>query len=105
MKLSKKFIKATDKLCDFDTPVAAPYFRKRFTLDSKPDKAEITICGLGFYELYINGENITKGLLAPYISNVNDICYYDSYDISDKLNEGENTMGILLGNGMRNPFG
>ena len=105
MKFSKKFIKATDKLCDFDTPVAAPYFRKKFNIEGKPDKAEITICGLGFYELYINGENITKGPLAPYISNVNDICYYDSYDISDKLSEGENTIGILLGNGMRNPFG
>ena len=105
MKFSDKFIMATDRLCDFDNPVAAPYFRKKFELDFMPEKAEITICGLGFYELYINGENITKGYLAPYISNVNHIKYYDNYDISDKLKNGENTIAILLGNGLRNAFG
>lgn len=105
MKLSEKFIKATDELCDFDNYVNAPYIRKKFSVDFTPQKAEITICGLGFYELYINGVNITKGPLAPYISNTDDICYYDNYDISDLLNEGDNVIGILLGNGMRNPFG
>lgn len=105
MKFSSNFIKASDKMCDFDKPVAAPYFRKSFNLDFVPDKAEITICGLGFYELYINGENITKGPLAPYISNPDHICYYDNYDISDKLKCGRNVIGILLGNGMRNAFG
>lgn len=105
MKFSRNFIMATDEVCDFDKSVPAPYLRKKFTLDFVPKKAEITITGLGFYELYINGENITKGPLAPYISNVNHICYYDNYDITDKLNKGENTIGILLGNGMRNAFG
>lgn len=105
MKLSTKFIKAGNQLCDFGHQVSAPYLRKAFTLNFKPLKAEITICGLGFYELYINGKNITKGPLAPYISNTDDICYYDNYDISELLSEGQNVVGILLGNGFRNPFG
>ena len=83
MKFSKKFIKANDKLCTFEEFVPAPYFRKNFTLDFKPENAEITICGLGFYELYINGVNITKGPLAPYISNPDDICYYDNYNLQE----------------------
>ena len=82
MKFSKNFIKAGDKLCTFEEFVAAPYFRKKFKLEFKPENAEITICGLGFYELYINGVNVTKGPLAPYISNPDDICYYDNYDIT-----------------------
>ena len=77
MKLSTNFIKAGDQMCSFENHIPAPYFRKEFTLDFVPAKAEITICGLGFYELYINGKNITKGPLAPYISNTDDICYYD----------------------------
>lgn len=105
MKFSVNFIKAGDELCDLNNRVPAPYIRKAFCLDFVPEKAEITICGLGFYELYINGENITKGPLAPYISNTNHICYYDNYDISEKLKKGENVIGILLGNGMRNAFG
>ncbi|MGN0182519.1 MAG: family 78 glycoside hydrolase catalytic domain, partial [Candidatus Ornithomonoglobus sp.] len=105
MKFSKQFIKAGDALCDFDNHVNAPYIRKKFNLPFKPQKAEITICGLGFYELYINGKNITKGPLAPYISNPDDVCYYDNYDITDILTSGDNTMGIILGNGFRNCFG
>ena len=105
MKFSEKFIKASNEICDFNNHIPAPYLRKKFTLDFKPEKAEITICGLGFYELYINGKNITKGPLAPYISNTDDICYYDNYDIADLLTEGDNSVGIILGNGFRNPFG
>lgn len=105
MKFSKNFIRANEKLCDFEHFVPAPYFRKSFMLPFKPKKAEITICGLGFYELYINGKNITKGPLAPYISNTDDLCYYDRYDISHYLEFGENVIGILLGNGFRNPYG
>ena len=105
MKFSGSFIKANNEICDFDNHVNAPYFRKEFKLDFAPDKAEITICGLGFYELYVNGKNITKGPLAPYISNCDDICYYDNYDIADMLNKGDNVLAVLLGNGFRNPYG
>ena len=105
MKLSTNFIKAGDQMCSFENHIPAPYFRKEFALDFVPAKAEITICGLGFYELYINGKNITKGPLAPYISNTDDICYYDNYDITDLLKKGANVVGILLGNGFRNCFG
>lgn len=105
MKISDKFIKATDKVCDFDSYIPAPYIRKSFELDFVPERAEITICGLGFYELYINGENITKGPLAPHISNPDDLCYYDNYDITEKLKEGKNAIGIILGNGFKNSFG
>lgn len=105
MRFSYKFIKAGKGICDFDNHVPAPYFRKCFDLDFLPSKAEITICGLGFYELYINGKNITKGPLAPYISNTDDICYYDNYDVSNLLVKGKNAVGILLGNGFRNSFG
>ena len=105
MKFSDKFIKASDELCSLNKNVPAPYIRKSFSLDFVPEKAEITICGLGFYKLYINGRDITKGAMAPYINNTDEICYYDNYDISNLLNEGENAIGIILGNGFRNPFG
>ena len=105
MKLSTRFIKASEEICDFDHPVAAPYLRKAFTLDMEPTQAEITICGLGFYELYVNGKNITKGPLAPYISNPDDVCYYDRYDLTSLLKKGKNAVGVLLGNGFRNAFG
>ena len=105
MKLSRQFIRASADMCDFGHPVPAPYFRRAFTLDFLPQIAEITVCGLGFYELTVNGVNITKGPLAPYISNTNDVCYYDHYNVLPYLKQGENVIGVLLGNGFRNPFG
>lgn len=105
MKFSKKFYCAGEEMCSFEKHVPAPYFRKDFELDFIPEGAELTVCGLGFYELWINGENITKCPLAPYISNPDDICYYDNYDITNKLKYGKNTLGFMLGNGFRNSFG
>ena len=105
MELSKKFVCASYEACTYEKHVNAPYFRKSFNMDGVCDSAELTICGLGFYELYVNGKNITKGALAPYISNPDDICYYDSYDVKNYLREGENVIGIMLGNGFFNPFG
>ena len=103
--LSTRFIKANDEVCDFGHPVPAPYFRKSLHIDSVPKTATITICGLGFYEFHVNGKNITKGPLAPYISNPDDLCYYDAYDVAAELRQGENVIGVLLGNGFRNAFG
>ncbi|MBR6186176.1 MAG: family 78 glycoside hydrolase catalytic domain [Clostridia bacterium] len=105
MKLSTRFIKASMEMCGFDRHIPAPYIRKTFTLKTEPKRAEITICGLGFYELYVNGRNITKGPLAPYISNPDDVCYYDHYTLDGLLKKGKNAVGILLGNGFRNAFG
>ena len=103
--LSQRFIGAGTEVCDYDHHVPAPLLRRSFTLDTLPATAELTLCGLGFYELYCNGERITKGALAPYINNPDDMLYYDRYDIADRLRPGENVIGVMLGNGFMNPFG
>ena len=105
MEFSDKFITATREYTTFEKHIPAPYFRKSFQLSGKLKSAEITICGLGFYELFINGQKITKGYLAPYISNPDDIIYYDNYDLKDLLLQGENVIGVQLGNGMQNAPG
>ena len=99
---SRKFIAATKEYSEYWSHIPAPYLRKNIEIKSETEAAKITICGLGFYELFINGKKITKGLLAPYISNPDDILYYDEYDIKQLLSYGKNTIGIMLGNGMLN---
>ena len=47
---SKKFIQRTTEYTTFEKSVPAPYFRKRFFLANLPKSAQITVCGLGFYE-------------------------------------------------------
>ncbi len=102
MKFSKKFISATKEYTTFFKHIPAPLLRKSFDITKEIDSCEITICGLGFYKLYINGKDITKGMLAPYISNPDDILYYDNYNIAPLLKKGKNIIGITLGNGMLN---
>lgn len=100
--MQKKFICATKEYSTLDTHVPAPYLRRSFTLDGKPTEAQISISGLGFYILFVNGERVSKGHIAPYISNPDHICYYDTFDVADKLTAGENVIGVILGNGMLN---
>ena len=103
--LSTKFICASKEYTTYDTHVPAPYIRKNIFLADNVKSASVTVCGLGFYKIFINGTDITKGFLAPYISNPDDILYYDSYDIEPYLKSGKNTISFILGNGMLNCTG
>ena len=101
----KNFIAATKDYTTMEHYVPAPYFRKTFSF-KKGKRAKIRICGLGFYELYINGKNVTKGRLSPYISNPDQALFYDDYDVTEHLFDGENVVGVWLGNGFQNnPYG
>lgn len=102
MDFSKKFVCEDIAYSTYEKNVPAPLFRKSFEVKSKAQRAEILICGLGFYDLFVNGKKITKGYLAPYISNSDDICYYDKYDLKEYLNIGENVVGVMLGDGHQN---
>ncbi len=105
MKFPDQFISATMEYADFGHRVPAPYIRKKFTLKAAPQKAELLITGLGFYRVFVNETEVTKSILAPYISNPDDIIYYDSYDIQACLKKGDNVIGVILGNGMQNAYG
>ncbi len=97
-----QFIKATDKYCSLGEHIPAPIFRRSFVIGGDVLSAEAKIAVKGFYELYVNGENITRGLLAPYISNPDHVIYLDSYDIAPYLKRGKNAVAVILGNGFAN---
>ena len=105
MILSDKFICAGEKYASFRRKVHAPWFKKNVRLKDSVVKAEITVCGLGFYELFLDGNRITKSYLAPYITNSDDVIFYDNYDVTDLLTGDSCEFRFLLGNGMQNAFG
>ena len=104
MIFSTKFVSATREKATTAQTVAAPYLRRDIIFDKVPEKAEITVCGLGFYELYVNGKRITKGKLSPYVVNPDQVLPYDTYDVTSLFVYGENTIAFILGNGMQNAF-
>ncbi len=99
MDFPKSFIRAGSAFNTLENHVPSPYFRKTIHV-GKTTEARLLITACGFYELYLNGVNVTKGPLAPYISNPDDIIYYDSYELT--LKDGDNTIGVWLGNGFQN---
>lgn len=75
------------------------YFRNEITANKKIKNARAYICGLGYYELYINGEKTGNHVLDPAPSNYDKQAYYVSYDITKQLKSGKNAIGIIIGNG------
>ncbi|TNJ44985.1 family 78 glycoside hydrolase catalytic domain [Tamlana fucoidanivorans] len=84
------------------TPVdgfAASYFRNEIAIDKTLKNAQAYICGLGYYEMYINGKKVGDHVLDPAPSNYDKQAYYVNYDITEQLQTGKNAFGIILGNG------
>lgn len=79
--------------------LSARYFRKEFTLKKEIKRATVYVCGLGLYELYINGNRIGNQVLAPSPTDYEKAVKYNSFDVTGNLKDGKNAMGTVLGNG------
>ncbi|TSA31449.1 MAG: hypothetical protein D4R64_18140 [Porphyromonadaceae bacterium] len=79
-----------------------PLFRKEFAVGQHLEKARIYISGLGYNELYLNGQKVGDQVLDPAQTNYDTYALYTTYDVSDQLKEGSNRIGIMLGDGWYN---
>ena len=75
----------------------SPVFRKTISLDALPDVAELYICGLGLFELKVNGQLPDDAVLNPAHSQYDKSVLYLRYDILPLLREGENEITVELG--------
>ncbi|MCX6254482.1 MAG: family 78 glycoside hydrolase catalytic domain [Bacteroidia bacterium] len=79
-----------------------PCFRKEFLLEKKINQAFVFVCGLGQYELYINGDKIGDHFLSPGWTDYRRTCLYNTFDVTENLKRGLNTIGTIVGNGFYN---
>lgn len=90
---------------------AAPLSRRSIVLrrSFKPwkaiRKAELRICGLGFYELSINGKKIGNSEFAPLWSDYDKTVFFNVYDVTNDILQADNEFRVLLGNGFYNEHG
>ena len=105
MKLSRAFVSATREMSTLETRIPAPYLRKTVMIGENVRSVRLCVCGLGFYRFWLNGQELTRGHLSPYISASDDIIDYDVYDLTDRIQPGEQVLGFQLGNGNQNGFG
>ncbi len=75
-----------------------PEFRREFTLAGPVKSARLYISGLGLYTARINGQPISREVLAPYYSRYDREIQYQTYDVTGLLGQ-KNTIDVRLGNG------
>lgn len=73
--------------------------RKEISFDKKILSAKAYICGLGYYELSINGAKVGDHLLDPGFTDYTKRALYVVYDITPFLNQPNNCIGVILGGG------
>ncbi len=79
--------------------VASPLLRNAFDLTKPVTRARLHISGLGWYELYLNGQRVGDHVLDPATSDYTQRVLYVTYDVTEQLQSGANVVGVMLGNG------
>lgn len=82
----------------------AVYLRRVASLSQRPLRATAYICGLGYYQLYINGQRVGDHVLDPGFTDYDKRVLYVTYDVTHLLREGQNAVGVVLGNGWYHPI-
>jgi alpha-L-rhamnosidase len=73
--------------------------RKPFALPAKVKKARLYITSQGLYETHINGTRVGDHVFAPGWSSYKHHLNYQAFDVTQLLVEGENAIGVELGEG------
>ena len=82
------------------TRLAARYLRKDFETKGQVEKARLYVSGMGVYSAYLNGIEIApEEILKPTLSDYRKRVYFNSYDVTEMLKEGENAIGVILEGG------
>ena len=76
----------------------SPIFRKDFEISKQIKSARAYITGLGYYEMFINGEKADDRIIEPGQTDPEMSVLYSVYDITHMLEE-KNAVGIWLGRG------
>ena len=82
------------------TRLAARYLRKEFNLSENIAEARLYVSGLGQYSAYINGIEVAPDeLLKPALSDYRKRVYFNTFDVTDMLKNGDNAIGVTLAGG------
>jgi alpha-L-rhamnosidase len=77
----------------------ARWLRKEFTIGRKFKRATVSLSGLGWSELYLDGQKAGDAVLSPALAQYNQRVFYVTYDVTKQLRRGANALGVVLGNG------
>ncbi|MFA6108237.1 MAG: alpha-L-rhamnosidase N-terminal domain-containing protein [Candidatus Latescibacterota bacterium] len=78
---------------------AAPRLRRAFVLRGPVASARLYLCGQGVCEASLNGRPVSDQVLGPTLSYFARRMFYDTFEVTPLLREGENALGVWLAPG------
>jgi len=84
---------------DWEDQSIHPLLRTGFKLTKPITQARLYVCGLGLYEAEINDKRVGDEHLTPYCNSYSHWIQYQTFDVTQLLTEGDNAVGVMLGNG------
>lgn len=88
-----------EPVTELSNEMPCPLFRREFDLRKKIKSATAYITAHGIYEAFLNGKRIGDLWLAPGWTSYNKRLQYQAYDVTELLQNGQNVIGVILGNG------
>lgn len=89
---------------DFYRDDPAPLFRREFKVSGPIRSARLYISALGYVHATLNGRAVGDHHLGPLWTLPNKRVFYSVHDVSENLAQGDNCLGVTLGNGWYNPL-
>jgi alpha-L-rhamnosidase len=77
----------------------SPLLRKSFAIEKQAKQAFLYVSALGYYEMWLNGKRIGEQLQAPEWTNYFQRVQYQTFDLSEQLEKGENVLAATLTDG------
>jgi alpha-L-rhamnosidase len=84
---------------DHNEQQPCPYLRTTFSVDGPVSSARAYITSQGLYELFLNGQRVGDASFTPGYTSYHRRLQYQTYDITALLQENENAIGVILGDG------
>ncbi|GEC70957.1 alpha-rhamnosidase [Flavobacterium flevense] len=77
-----------------------PMLRTVFGIDSpKISKARLYVTARGIYDIFLNGKKIGDEYFNPGLTQYNKTHLYQTYDVTANIQQGNNVLGTILGEG------
>ncbi len=78
---------------------SVPMLRTEVEVEKKVKNARLYATARGIYEFYINGKKVGDDYFNPGLTEYSKTIMYQSYDVTNMVQQGKNAIGAMLGSG------
>jgi len=98
------YYQSPEQAPDVTVDARSVLLRKKIELAKPVKTARIFVTGLGYYELYLNGEKVGNRVLNPAKTFYRKQVLFDVFDVTELIAGKKLGIGLHLGNGWFNPL-